>query len=186
MNTFLCFFFLFIGCALANDGATAGQHGDGKESRRRRQRKYLRRTNRCAPTTLRPISPGLDPTPAPLSPEPVLYSHELMGGFASVEGYNTSSTTGGEGGHVVIVRDAKSLAHWIKKGKKKKPLIVKVDGMIDVSSLRNAKNETMQMLSASSYVRPEDCPNCSRKDSFKKEKPKRMAHLTSTSCFDVA
>ena len=65
---------------------------------------------------------------------------------------DTSSTTGGEGGHVVIVRDAKSLAHWIKKGKKKKPLIVKVDGMIDVSSLRNAKNETMQMLSASSYV----------------------------------
>ena len=94
-----------------------------------------------------------EPTLSPVTSMPTapLYTQEVSG-FAGVSGYGVASTTSGEGGRSVIVSNAESFAYWIKKGKKQKPLTVQVVGMIDMSNLKNSKNETAYMHSASSYI----------------------------------
>ena len=71
------------------------------------------------------------PTPTLLVPELKPIPEVVAGlvGFASISGYGRAGTTGGEGGRVVKVDNREDFAKTIKKDE---PLIVLVDGMIDM------------------------------------------------------
>ena len=98
--------------------------------------------------TREPTMPS--PTRAPTTPVPstALFTQEV-GGFASVEEYGVEKTTGGEGGNIVTVRDAASFEYFIKR---KEPMIVQVDGMIDLSQHKIGMNKTSYRVSANTTI----------------------------------
>ena len=70
-------------------------------------------------------------------------------GFATVAGYDVDTTTGGEGGRIVTVRDAESFERYVKK---EEPMIVQVDGMIDFSQNFAATGKSTYRVSADTTI----------------------------------
>jgi len=88
----------------------------------------------------------MDPPPPRV---PILDTRPVEG-FASVSDYDIATTTGGgEGGEVVTVRDAASFEYFIKK---KGPMIVQVDGLIDFSQNFAATNKTSYRVTADTTI----------------------------------
>lgn len=105
-----------------------------------------------------PIPPLSPPTPTPatgatvytrkptfISPLKYDYEQTSVDGFAAVAGYGVETTTGGEGGLVVTVTDAISFEKFIKRDE---PMIVQVDGMIDLTE--NFENRGKKIYDVSS------------------------------------
>ena len=84
-------------------------------------------------------------TPAPTT---TLYTRPIEG-FATVAGHGIDTTTGGEGGQVVTVRDAKSFERYIKRDE---PMIVQVDGMVDLSQNFAATGKSTYRVSADTTI----------------------------------
>lgn len=84
----------------------------------------------------------------PRVPTTTLYAVPVQG-FATASGYGVDTTTGGEGGLVVTVRDAESFERYIKDNE---PMFVQVDGMIDLSQNFNATGKSTYRVSADTTI----------------------------------
>ena len=92
--------------------------------------------------------PRAPTTPAPTTTLFTRFTRPIEG-FATVAGHGIDTTTGGEGGQVVTVRDAESFERYIKRDER---MIVQVDGMIDLSQNYAASGKSTYRVSADTTI----------------------------------